>query len=187
MSAPAWLRPDNEQNPRQLGTSLDARRLDAQLLPALPSFGPRPSTPPSIDSYPPADALRYIYRDQTLTMAHVAAARALSPFGDFLTVWTRIAAVRRVVLGGRPAEEPTYWPLLDRLADHLIATGIDAKARHAAAVGTLARDPAQRVELFYPDTTGSRAKLAARQVDREGLDDGVVRHEAPDVPLRRYT
>lgn len=98
----------------------------------------------------------------------------------------RIAAVRRVVLGGHPVEEPTYWPLLDRLADHLIATGIEAKARHAAAVRTLARDPAQRVELFYPDTTGSRAKLAAQQIDREDFVDGGVRHGAPDVPLRRY-
>lgn len=158
VNGPAWLRSHDPQNPRNLGMILNARRLDPALLPvlvlpsisSLPPLTHRRDAPSGGDVTDELATLRAMYEDVTLGPMHVAVARGIPPLGDYLAAWTRIAAVRRVVLGGQPATEPRYWVILDQLADHLLATGVKDNRIAASLARKLARDPEARLGRWYP-------------------------------------
>ena len=155
VDGPSWLCEADPQNPSQLGLQLDARRPDPRRLPRLPDDAPRPRWPTDVDSLPPERgdalaALRYVFRNPTLEEAHVTAARKTWPFRGWFAAFVRIAAIRRVVLGGQPASEPDHWPILDRLADALEATGTASGVIDARTARGLARDPAARADRWYP-------------------------------------
>ena len=185
---PSWLPEADPQNPKALNISIDGRRPDPSRLPALKIAG----TAPRLDRYSRDDddalaAIRYCYADPSLGMAHVVAARSLRPFGAVLALWTRVAAMRRVFLGGQPSAEPLRWPLLDDFADALEATGTARGQAAAKLARRLACDPDERVKRWYPIDGKAKRLRSTHPTSAQDCPDGGADASADNSKRARHS